>query len=308
MSNSSTYHANGKLLLTAEYLVLHGAKAIALPLKVGQHLSVSENDSSESITWQAFYDHQVWFSCEFSTIDFSIITTSHSGKAETLRKLFQTIKRLNPDFQPKGGTELKTVLDTNPEWGFGSSSTLVSLLSQWSGADPFLLNELVFQGSGFDIACANADGPIFYIRNKKVKPIDLDYEFSDKLFLLYSGHKMKTNSEVSTFLKKTKPSDQLIHEVSALSDAFASCTNQNKFNELILLHENRIGDLIGKTPVKQEYFEDFEGEIKSLGAWGGDFYLISTTLPFSMVKKYFENKGLSTLLRWNDWILKRKQS
>jgi len=56
-----------------------------------------------------------------------------------------------------------------------------------------------------------------------------------------------------------------------------------------------------------KYFADFEGEIKSLGAWGGDFYLISTNLSYSGVKKYFENKGLNTLFRWDDLILKRQQ-
>ena len=307
MSILSTYRANGKLLLTGEYLVLHGAKAIALPLKVGQSLSVSEENHSDSLIWKALYNGQIWFSCELNPTDFSIINTSHPEKAEILRLLFKSIRNLNPELRVNSGTNFETVLESNPEWGFGSSSTLISLLSQWSGVDPFILNELIFKGSGFDIACATADGPIFYVRNKPTVPILLDYPFADQLFLLYSGQKKKTASEVNKFLKEKQVSVQLVDEISTLSSEFAGCRDQKEFNRLIILHEQLVGALIGKTPVKSEHFPDFDGEIKSLGAWGGDFYLISTKLPFLETKKYFENSGLTTILRWDDLILKPHQ-
>jgi len=306
LSNLSIYRANGKLLLTGEYLVLHGAKAIALPLKVGQQLTVSEGNHADMAQWQAYYDGKLWFSCDLSSVDFSILNTSHQDKGETLCKIFQTIKSLNPDFELKAGTRFETALEANPEWGFGSSSTLVSLLSQWTGVDPFRLNELVFKGSGFDIACATANGPIFYVRNKPAEPLVLNYTFSDNLFLLYSGQKKKTAKEVSSFLKEIIVSEQLIDEMSILSGEFAACREQGEFNNLIKLHEEMIGSLIGQTPVKEQYFADFNGEIKSLGAWGGDFYLASTQLPFSEVKKYFVNKGLIVLFKWDDLILKRQ--
>ncbi|MEQ3661167.1 MAG: GHMP kinase, partial [Flavobacterium sp.] len=35
-----TYYSNGKLLLTGEYVVLDGAKALAVPTKFGQSLSI----------------------------------------------------------------------------------------------------------------------------------------------------------------------------------------------------------------------------------------------------------------------------
>jgi len=307
MSNYSTYRANGKLLLTGEYLVLHGAKAIAVPLNVGQRMVVSAAESSDYLQWQAFYNNQLWFSCELNPEDFSVQTTSHPDKSESLSQIFRTIQSLNPEFAPKAGTKFETTLESNPEWGFGSSSTLISLLSQWSGVDPFKLNELVFNGSGFDIACATADGPIFYSRNKPVETISLNYPFTDQLFLVYSGIKKKTAAEVSTFLKERKVSAQIIDEGSALTDEFSRCSDQNEFNLLIRQHEALIGGLIERLPIKSEFFPDFKGEIKSLGAWGGDFFLASTALPFSGVKKYFENKGLTTVFRWDDLILKRRK-
>ena len=212
---------------------------------------------------------------------------------------------MDPEFAPKAGTYFETILESNPEWGFGSSSTLISLLSQWTGVDPFILNELVFNGSGFDIACATADGPIFYMRNKPVEAILLNYPFSDQLFLVYSGIKKKTATAVSDFLKERKVSAQQIEEVSALADEFSRCNDQDEFNLLIRQHEKLISDATGRLPIKPEFFADFKGEIKSLGAWGGDFFLASTALPFSEVKKYFENKGLKTVFKWGDLILKR---
>lgn len=305
MSNPSSYRANGKLLLTGEYLVLHGAKALALPLKVGQHLTVQYRLNSANIEWQAFYEGKVWFSGELNPEDFSVISTNHPERAETLCKIFQTIKMLNPDFQPKAGARLETSLDANPEWGFGSSSTLISLLSQWADVDPFKLNELVFKGSGFDIACATANGPIFYIKKEPAQPINLDYPFADQLFLVYSGKKKKTSTEVKSFLKEKAVSELLIDEISALADEFAYCHRQNEFNYLIRKHEQLIGQLIGQAPVKEQLFADFNGEIKSLGAWGGDFYLVSSVEPFPEVKKYFDNLGLTTIFSWTDLILKR---
>jgi mevalonate kinase len=309
LSFSTAYHANGKLLLTGEYLVLHGAKAIAVPLNLGQQMVVSNTNSSDTLHWEAFYKNQVWFTCELNPEDFSVRNTSHPEKSVVLSQIFKTIKSLNPEFAPQAGIKFETTLESNPEWGFGSSSTLISLLSQWTGVDPFKLNELVFQGSGFDIACAMADGPIIYVRNKPSEPIDLDYPFANQLFLVYSGIKKKTAAEVSDFLKERKVSDQQIEEGSVLSNEFSRCSDQDEFNLLIRQHEKLISNVTGRLPIKPEFFADFKGEVKSLGAWGGDFFLASTNkLTFVEVRKYFENKGLMEVFKWGDLILKRRLS
>lgn len=165
---------------------------------------------------------------------------------------------------------------------------------------------MVFHGSGFDIACATAGGPIFYTRNQPIQKLSLNYPFADQLFLIYSGKKKGTANEVRSFLKEKMISETEIAEMSALSEEFAACGNQEDFNRLIEIHELMIGKLIGQTPVKEQSFPDFEGAIKSLGAWGGDFWLVSTQQSFSEMKSYFENKGLTTVFIWNDLILKQK--
>lgn len=286
-------------------MVLHGAKAIALPLKVGQQMVISKVENSSTVHWQARFQDKVWFECKLSPDNFSFLETSDSAKSDVLQRLFKTIKQLAPDFKLQPGQKFETTLESNPEWGFGSSSTLVSLLAQESGVDPFRLNELVFQGSGFDIACAAADGPIFYTRNQPAEPVSLDFPFADQLFLVYSGKKKGTAQEVRSFLKNKAVSVQEIAAMSALSEEMAGCRNQTEFNRLIQIHEAMIGKLIGQVPVKEQLFPDFEGAIKSLGAWGGDFWLVSTALPNQQVREYFVNKGLDTVFKWSDLILKK---
>ena len=49
------YKSNGKFLLTGEYLVLKGATALALPLKLGQSLDVETLEENENlIYWNAY--------------------------------------------------------------------------------------------------------------------------------------------------------------------------------------------------------------------------------------------------------------
>ena len=165
------FFANGKLILTAEYLVLHGAKALALPVRFRQSLVVTapvfchperREGSVPIFCWQSFYRSNRWFSAEFQLPDLNIVNTSDRKIAETIVFLLRSIREINPLFKIEPGTEVITILDFNLQWGLGSSSTLVATLAEWAGVDPFQLNEIVFHGSGFDIACANADGPIFY--------------------------------------------------------------------------------------------------------------------------------------------------
>ncbi|PIZ07449.1 MAG: GHMP kinase, partial [Flavobacteriaceae bacterium CG_4_10_14_0_8_um_filter_34_31] len=47
----TTFYGNGKLLLTSEYLVLDGAKALAIPTKYGQYLEV-EKLSEKVLLWK----------------------------------------------------------------------------------------------------------------------------------------------------------------------------------------------------------------------------------------------------------------
>ena len=66
--------------------------------------------------------------------------------------------------------------------------------------------------------------------------------------------------------------------------------------------EKIIASIIKQKPVQQELFADYFGQTKSLGAWGGDFIMVTSDRPFSNVKNYFGNKGLNTVIPFKDMV------
>ena len=61
-------------------------------------------------------------------------------------------------------------------------------------------------------------------------------------------------------------------------------------------HEELISQILRKEKVKNKYFLDYDGEIKSLGAWGGDFILAAGP---ENSNDYFFDKGFKTVFNFN---------
>ncbi|MBK8557148.1 MAG: hypothetical protein IPL65_15875 [Lewinellaceae bacterium] len=51
------------------------------------------------------------------------------------------------------------------------------------------------------------------------------------------------------------------------------------------------------------HFSDYWGAVKSLGAWGGDFVLVTSEKDESTTRAYFLDKGFDVFLPWRDMIL-----
>ncbi len=309
----NNYYSHGKFLLTGEYLVLRGAMALALPLKLGQNMAV-ETRHGTSLQWNAYKPDGPWFSVTLHPTTLEIIHCDDAAKAERLAQILKAVKQLNP-IAFEDGLHFETHLDFDPEWGLGSSSTLIANLAQWAKVNPYELLRLTFGGSGYDIACATAEQPIFYQvitevpepvegPNPMVKPIDFIPSFADHLFFIYQGQKQSSSKEVKAFLEKTNPIDlqKDITAVSWISRAVPQCQNLDDFGLLMQCHERIISRCIGQEPV-QKRFPDFEGTLKSLGAWGGDFLLAATEWDESQVKAYFKGKGLEVVFGYKEMVL-----
>lgn len=302
------FYSNGKLLLSGEYLVLYGAKALALPLKLGQDLIVEHFPISEqkTIRWNSFENNKLWFEMEIGTADFSIQKTSDLKIAKQLINCLQQAKKLNPGFlNEEQNIEVRTNLDFNKTWGLGSSSTLVNNIAGWAKVDPFKLLNLTFGGSGYDIACASADQPIFFqLTNTEisVEKAAFDPIFKDYIYFVYSGRKQNTSKSVVDFREMDKPSSNMISEISQMGVIMAHTSSLDEFSKCIQSHENIMSSILKLKPIKQERFKDFDGEIKSLGAWGGDFMMASSKNDFSWIKAYFHKKGLDIIFKYSDLI------
>jgi mevalonate kinase len=326
----SHYQAHGKFLLTGEYLVLKGALALALPLKLGQSLEVSLADTDTlRLHWIAQQPDKPWFSVLFDTDTLEPITTDDPAKAEKLSSILKAVRQLKPNAFYGSDMRFRTHLGFNPEWGLGSSSTLIANLARWANVNPYELLKLTFGGSGYDIACATAEEPIYYqlvntgtalrqaqgpakarvvepfeTPNPLVEPIDFNPPFAEHLYFIYQGQKQSSSKEIKAFLAKANPIEleEDIEAVSEISRAVPNCQNLDEFGLLMQCHERIIARCIGQETV-QKRFPDFEGVLKSLGAWGGDFILAATNWDESQVKAYFKGKGLEVVFGYKDLVL-----
>jgi mevalonate kinase len=305
-----TYYANGKLLITAEYFVLDGAIALALPTKFGQSLSISSNkkpnfawDSEWISNDEKGYD---WFSCAFDSEDFTPAWSSGEKVDETLMSILKTAKKLNPRAN-FSSTLFETQLTFPKAWGLGTSSTLIYTLAQYCGINPYVLLEHTLGGSGYDLACAGAKKPLLFQRiNDKptAKEVDFKPPFQDNLYFVYLDKKQNSREGIARYREKVKDTPpQYFEQISALTHAFLAENDLKNFENLIIEHENKVSEILDLPRAKILYFNDFWGEIKSLGAWGGDFILATSNRPFDETKHYFVSKGFSTIIRYEDMIL-----
>jgi mevalonate kinase len=301
-----TFYSNGKLLLTGEYLVLDGAKALALPTKMGQNLQVVTHDKP-TISWKSFdADGTIWFEDELE-LD-AIINykeAAESSVKNTLLTILHLANLLQPSFfQETVGYQIETALTFPKKWGLGTSSTLINNLAQWLKIDAFELLNNSFGGSGYDIACAQNDTPIFYqLENQKpnVTPLDFQPEFVTNLYFVYLNQKQSSKNAIAAYYnKKHEKLKQNIANINKLSDAVATAKNIKSFANALQLHENELSAILELLTVQEALFSDFDGVVKSLGAWGGDFIL---AIALEDPTAYFSSKGYSTVIPYKEMIL-----
>ena len=292
------FYSHGKLLITAEYAVLDGAKALALPTKLGQSLEVKPIESPE-IRWKSF-DHNgtLWFETTLQLASFEANVTNETAKR--LSECFLAIAKLQPGcFVAHNGFEMHSRLEFPQNWGLGSSSTLINNLAQWAKVDAYKLLAATFGGSGYDIACAQHPYPITFQKNlnssPKVEKAVFNPPFKDQLFFVHQNQKQNSRDAIAAYeaLKKGEKLD--FSELNAITDALLVATTLEEFEVLMSKHETIVGNLIQQPPLKTTNFADYPGAIKSLGAWGGDFFLATRTNT-----QFFKDKGYNTILPFGE--------
>ncbi|MGJ8548717.1 GYDIA family GHMP kinase [Winogradskyella wichelsiae] len=308
-SNSHTYRSNGKLLLSAEYAVLDGAKALAIPTKYGQSLTVEKN-TTNIIYWKSYNElHKIWFKDEFlienDSDTLSITAKVNNDVSKRLIQILKAIRDLNPDFlASKEGYTITTHQDFNRTWGLGTSSTLINNMADWANVDAYQLLQKTFGGSGYDIACAQTDTPITFQLKSKANPlvdvVTFQPKFINQLYFVYLNQKQNSRDGISTYKKLGKVNNDILEEINSITEAMISCTSLHKFESLIDSHELIISKLIQQEPIKSRLFSGFEGSIKSLGAWGGDFVLAASTFNPT---RYFNALGYDIVIPYRNMIL-----
>ena len=208
----------------------------------------------------------------------------------------------------------KNKFDLSRNWGLGSPSTLINNIASWAKVDAYQLLWNAFSGSGYDIACAQNNSPILYQldaieRSRNQTPIVNQVEFNpifkEELFFVHLNKKQNSREGIQRYKeyqakKSLDSSRDDINEISNLSNEFVKATSSKELEKVILEHENIIASIIKLHPVKKELFSDYFGAVKSLGAWGGDFVLVSGNED---TPNYFKQKGFGTILPYSEMIL-----
>lgn len=306
MNTKQTFYSNGKLLITAEYLVLDGAKAFALPTKFGQNLTIEEGDYQE-IKWVSYdADGSIWFEDE---ILFSEIIEPKNPEVEsvknTLIQILHEAYLLNPVFlNQEKGYKISTELTFSKKWGLGTSSTLINNIAQWLDINAFELLNNSFGGSGYDIACAQNNTPIIYQLKQgkpKVETISFNPDFTDKIYFVYLNKKQSSKAAIANYQKnKSSDIEKYVSKIDKLTQEIIHSKSSSALANAINKHEATMSYILETSTVKENLFSDFMGEIKSLGAWGGDFVMVvSEVNPVT----YFASKGFTTIISYDEMIL-----
>lgn len=303
-----TFYSNGKLLITGEYLVLDGGKAFALPTKLGQNLVV-EKGSHQEIQWKSYdADKSIWFE---DSISFSEISRERTSENDTVKSTLTAILHeaflLNPDLiNLSQGHKITTALGFPKSWGLGTSSTLINNIAQWLQIDAFTLLKNSFGGSGYDIACAQNNSPILYHLEQGKPIVDkvvFDPPFTTGMYFVYLNKKQSSKTAIASYNtnKKSKLARTIASNDAITFEALAA-TTIGSFASAIEKHEAHMSNILEMQTIKESLFPDFNGVLKSLGAWGGDFIMaIAETNP----RAYFAAKGYHTILTYDEMILRQ---
>ena len=299
------FYSHGKLLLTSEYAVLNGAEALAIPTKFGQYLKV-KTTHDDLFHWESL-DHKSkpWFTATFRVEQsiLAIVTTNDSDKGIRLQNIIGTAQNLRSSPLRLNGTKVSTELEFDQNWGLGSSSTLINNIAEWFKVDAFTLLRESFGGSGYDIACAKTSSPIVYATTNGISsfsPVQLHWSFTEQLYFVYLNKKQNSREGIANYKRLNLITASIIDRLNTLTKHIINAQNGSTFDELINEHNDIISGLIKMPSARAEWFPDFKGSIKNLGAWGGDFIMVRSD---NDPKSYFKNKGFNTIVSYKEMAL-----
>jgi mevalonate kinase len=303
------FYGHGKLLLSGEYFVLDGAEALALPTSVGQSMKVKYRQSYQPVLNWKSVDHtgRVWFESNFEFWHFNPIRPIADHTERFVSNTLKAVRMQNPHFlRDDLDVLVETKIEFPLEWGLGSSSSFIYNVAQWAYVAPFELLKRTMGGSGYDIACAQAMGPISFKRvdgKPQWETASFNPKFKDDLYFVYQGHKQNSAREVMRYQDMLIPNKaQIIQELSQLTREMIHANDIVTFDKIIRAHEDIISKTLGYPKVKDVYFPDFWGEAKSLGAWGGDFVMVTSQRSPLETRDYFESKGFTTVIPFSEII------
>ena len=292
--------SHAKLLITGEYAVMKGAKALAVPLKYKQHLLVKP-DSGHLIRWKSYLpDKSLWMEAAYDRDTLRQVEGDKTSQSQLIRNILSVLKELQPNLF-KRGYNMETRLEFSPQWGWGTSSSLIANLSKWAQINPFELLDRTFNGSGYDVTVALGGKQLLFWREglkRHWQFVHWKPRFRRHLYFVHLNRKQDTVKTLKKYNRLDPPAETL-ELITNLTERMLHTDSLDEFMALMTEHEAVTGQMIGQKPVKQKLFADFDGAIKSLGAWGGDMIMAAGGKD---TPEYFKEKGYQVVFGFDELI------
>ena len=168
---------------------------------------------------------------------------------------------------------------------------------------------MVSEGSGYDVACALADGPITYkLRDHlpRYQHVPFNPSFHENIWFAWLGKKQATAKHLREVGHRIKPGFETIYKFSELTRAMIEAGSLVEFRLAMESHEDELSAILGMEKIASA-FKDLPGSIKSLGAWGGDFVMIATEVDREILKEYLSAKGIQVLYRYKELVYEKSE-
>jgi mevalonate kinase len=305
------FYGHGKLLLTGEYFILDGANGLSIPTRFGQHLRVRPLSGNDNILyWVALTSKkQPWLNVAFDKSDFAVINSS-GAEADMLTKILIQARVLNPDFlKDDQDIAVETYLEFPNDWGLGSSSTLLHCIAQWAEVDGYTLLQRTMGGSGYDVASAGSDAPILYhLADGKPQWEQVSFmpPFYENIYFVHTGQKQLSTKGIKHYRENAVRIADCIAWLNRLTESMLQCQSLKKMEQIIEEHENIIAEELKLPKAKDTLLPDYWGAVKSLGAWGGDFVMLTNERTEQELQNYLHTKGLHVVRRFDKMIFQPK--
>ena len=133
-------------------------------------------------------------------------------------------------------------------------------MAAWAGVDAFDLLAATWGGSGYDVACGQAGGPILYQRlHGRSQWVEIPFRpaFAEQLWFVYLGQKQDSREGIHRYRERSERiTSSTLDEIGALTLAAAAAVQLADFEKIMTEHERIIGSLLGLEPVQQSRFSD----------------------------------------------------
>ena len=133
-----------------------------------------------------------------------------------------------------------------------------------------------------------------------MKTINFNPVFKENIYFVYLNKKQNSKTAIANYRNKKGNITKVIPTINKITEALINTTELQEFTNQIDKHEVLMQEILETQTVKDVLFPDFEGTIKSLGAWGGDFVMVvSRNNPMA----YFYSKGYEVVVSYDEMIL-----